>query len=265
MGKIISVHVSSKKPEIQTYPSSTAYNLQLLPSDHSHKSVTYLVNKDLSHNNVGHQSASVCKETLTPDEARLIRPHVTDQSICPTELENVDNAKNGFECNSTWHDSLMLEFEETFKYEVAESSQVHAMEVCSKPTDTTDEQISAHIGKSLVRKRLLSQLNTSQCSPAGAPRSRPRVYSPCHHPATSTPRQASRKPSCTHSLFNSTLDVSLAAKKSHNDVATDIGKENNSEMGNNDLSGDLFSDLTESLTLLSFNENSCVQKYSLLK
>lgn len=246
-GKTVSVCITKVTEAI--YPSVTAYGIQL-PGLSDNHSVVDLVSKDLLDSQKSENHSS------TQSQAQL-----TDSNGSGGGVISEDREKSQLEdgINHLWRDSLIMEFEETFKCELLtlkcdelppqNQSSEKTMETNSDRETLVQDSDSITINKSgtpdidcksVLRKRLLSQLDTSISSPFSIPRSKLRLFSPGFKPTTSTPRHTNTAPNaCSNNLFDSSLGSSFSEHHS------------SSKQANGNMSADLFSEITEGLSSLS--------------
>lgn len=230
-----------------------------LPGLSDNHSVVELVSKDL-------------RDNQKPEnrDSTLSQAHLTGSNNSGSGVISEDREKSQLEdgINHLWRDSLLMEFEETFKCEVStlkrdelpprNQSSEKTMETNSDRETLVHDSDSITINKigtpdtdrkSVLRKRFLSQLDTSLSSPFSIPRSKPRLFSPGFKPTTSTPRHANTAPNaCRNNLFDSSLGSSFSELQSSS-KETDATNNDGTQIGN--MSVDLFSEITEGLSSLS--------------
>lgn len=255
VGKVVSVTVSKIKLEL--YPNITAHGLTLTENLHP-ANIIDLVKTECSLLSESHLPALTSDIIGTSDDELAVEQNL----VLATKHTGISSADTLSNSQNSWHESLLQEFEETFKCESTDDNTLHGTrrpKASNTPgsgpglhSSVNKESPAVNHGQTVMRKRLLSQLDTSLSSPVGLPRSRPRIFSPCHHPATSTPRQPSKKGSLNRSFIN-IMSPDGTPIKAVKKLDTSI-KETDSHSRN--ISLDLFSEMTESLTLLSFNETS---------
>ena len=163
----------------------------------------------------------------------------------PSRFPIIAKDESGEECTSDYFRidrnelifrKTVIEFDQTFHSDTLESHQRTVIEArnCRTPCDNKELRMCktpVHCdAKTIHKKRLISQLDSPLS--VDMPSSKFQMFSPDFKPATSTPR----------------LSIKTRSVK---DTQYECDNQSASE---NNLSGDLFSDMTEGLSLLSFVE-----------